>query len=145
MTSGTRSSERNALELSINTAPDEIIFGANFFARSEETAPRTKSSPEKSAPSAFSKVTSLPIKVIILPALRSEAKSLILPAGNLRSESIFIISLPTAPVAPRMPMLYVFINCLSQIVVLRHYMQSRQSCCSKRENNAAQVDFRRHI
>src|SRR6185503_8927604 len=49
---------------------------------------------------------SLPWHVITSPADRLEAKSLRLVSGNFRSSKISSVSLPTAPVAPRIATVY---------------------------------------
>ena len=68
-------------------------------------APSTMSRPSNASSDASTILHCFPPKSITLPALRAEAMGRSSPTGNLRSSRIFIISWPTAPVAPRMPTL----------------------------------------
>ena len=104
-TSGTSSSMRKALELSINTAPAARMAGAKRRAISFSAAPNTISAPEKAASVASSTVISRPAKGSFLPTLRALARQRSSPTGNCRSSSTLSISRPTAPVAPRTVML----------------------------------------
>ena len=103
ITSGTSLSRRKALELSTNTAPALTIAGANCLAISFSAAPNTRSSPSKALSEAATTSTSPPPAGSLVPALRSLAMGRSSATGNLRSSKIFIISRPTAPVAPRIP------------------------------------------
>ena len=114
-TSGTSSHIRNALELSTNTAPAFTISGANSLAIAFEAAPRTISSPSNAPTSASLTSISCPLKEIFFPTLRALASKRSSPSGKFLSSSIFIISRPTAPVAPRIPTLYVFIILLPRL------------------------------
>ena len=108
-TRGISGSIRNALELSIKVAPAATISSANCFATAFDAAPRTISKPAKAPSSASSIVSSLPLNDTFLPTLLSLAKSLRVFTGKSLSSRTFIISLPTAPLAPRIPTLYFFI------------------------------------
>ena len=104
-TSGTSGSRRKALELSTNTAPAAFISSTKRSAMSFSAAPRTMSRPLKFSAQASTTVwpsMTLPAE-FLLASRRSSA------TGKLLSASIFIISWPTAPVAPRIPTLYFFI------------------------------------
>ena len=105
-TSGTSGQSLNALELSTKTAPAALISSANAAAMLFSAAPRTMLSPLKFSAQASS--TSWPS--ISCPAERLLASSRSSPTGKLRSRKIFSISRPTAPVAPRIPTLYLSIT-----------------------------------
>ena len=109
-TSGTFGSRRKAEELSTNTAPERTIAGAKRSAMSFSAAPRTMSMPAKAASVASSTTMSCPCHDTTLPAERALASRCSSPTGNLRSARIFIISCPTAPLAPRMATRYCFIS-----------------------------------
>ena len=109
ITSGTSLSRRKALELSTNTAPALTMAGAYCLAMSFSAAPSTRSRPSKALSAAATTSTSPPLKGSFVPALRSLAMGRSSATGNLRSSRIFIISRPTAPVAPRIPTLNCFI------------------------------------
>ena len=112
-TRGTSGSILKALELSTNTAPAALIAGAKRLAMSFSAAPSTMSAPSK-AVSQASPSSAFPNGVSILPpALRSLLSSLSPPIGNLRSQSTLIICSPTAPVAPNIATLYLFMYSLS--------------------------------
>ena len=108
--SGTSSSRRNAEELSTKTAPALTMAGANCFAMSFSAAPSTMSMPLKASSQASSIMTGRPSHSTTLPALRLLASRCSSEMGKWRSARIFIISRPTAPVAPRMATLYCFIG-----------------------------------
>lgn len=114
-TRGTSGHRRNALELSINTAPDALISSTKRSAISFSAAPRMMSRPSKF--SLHASTTTWPF--ISLPAEFRLASSLSSPTGKLRSARILIISCPTAPVAPRIPTLYFFILIL--LLILQSY------------------------
>jgi hypothetical protein len=50
-----------------------------------------------------------PRNITVFPALRVLARSFSLPTGKFRSSRRFLISCPTAPVAPKMATVYSFI------------------------------------
>ena len=110
MISGTSSRSRKALELSTNTAPASRIWGANRFAISFSAAPKTRSRPWKASSFASTMGTVSPLNRMVLPALRALARGRTLPTGKSRSASIFSISWPTAPVAPRTPTFISFMD-----------------------------------
>ena len=113
ITRGTSSRRRKALELSTNTAPAFTMAGANLSAMSFSAAPSTMSMPRKASSQASSTVSFSPRKVNSLPTLLALAKRWSSATGKSRSAKIFIISWPTAPVAPRMATLHFFIFCSS--------------------------------
>ena len=105
-TRGTSGSIRKAEELSTNTAPAFTISEEKALAISFSAAPRTISIPSKAEGVASRTVTSSPQKGSFFPALLWEARGISSFTGNRYSSKTFIISLPTAPVAPNMPTLY---------------------------------------
>ena len=109
MTSGTSGSMRNALELSTNTAPALTMAGANLLAMSFSAAPSTMSMPLKASSQAISTGMSWPFQWTACPTDRADASGCSSSMGKSRSASTFIISRPTAPVAPRIATLYFFI------------------------------------
>ena len=110
MTSGTSGSMRNALELSTNTAPALTMAGANLLAMSFSAAPSTMSMPLKASSQASSTAMSCPFQGSSCPTDRSDASRCSSATGKSRSARIFIISQPTAPVAPRIATLYCFMD-----------------------------------
>ena len=101
-TSGTSGSMRKALELSTTTAPACVAKGA--YCR-EIPAPALKSAtstPANDASVSSCTTISSPLKGSVFPAERALASSVSFPTGNFRFSSVFIISIPTAPVAPTM-------------------------------------------
>src|SRR5258705_1991361 len=109
-TSGQSASMRKALELSITTAPARAGCGANSReteARGEKSA---MSRPANESGLSRRTVTSSPMNSSFWPSLRSEASGTSSLTANSRSSSTFIISRPTAPVAPAIATLYFLIS-----------------------------------
>ena len=99
-TSGTSGSMRNALELSITTAPALTAAGTRRLLISPPALKKVTSTPSKAFSSRMPTWTLRPEKGTRVPAERSEASGLSSVTVNFRSSSTFSISLPTAPVAP---------------------------------------------
>src|SRR5262245_23457871 len=99
-TSGTCGSMRQALELSMTTAPCFAAIGLDSRLTLAGVLDRTTSTPANASGRIGSTGYVLPWNVICLPALRSEARNLMPPSANLRSVSTCRITSPTAPVAP---------------------------------------------
>ena len=100
-TRGTSSSMRNALELSIMMAPCLVIVSANSL---ETLAPADVSAMSMSLKSSLClsslTVSSLPLNVYFLPALRSEPNNTSSSRGKLRCSKTRRNSCPTAPLVP---------------------------------------------
>ena len=100
ITSGTESSMRNALELSTTTQPALAASGANSFDTPPPALNRAISMPwNESFANSLTMISCLR-NLSFLPAERTEASNVRLPAGKSRFSSVLIISTPTAPVAP---------------------------------------------
>ncbi len=97
---GTSGSMRNALELSMQTAPVAAISGR----KAREIAPpaETNATSTPRAASTVSSRTSCSVSANVTrrPALRALASGTNSSTGNRRSSRMRIISRPTAPVAP---------------------------------------------
>ena len=128
ITSGTLGSMRKALELSTNTAPALTMAGAKRLAMSFSAAPSTMSIPSKALSSAGCTVSSRPCQSSFCPAERGEASSRSSSTGKLRSASIFIISRPTAPVAPRMATFIVWFLLILQSCRTGHGWHAQSRC-----------------
>ena len=100
-TNGTSSHMRNALELSIITAPYWVMVSANS---SETPAPADVNAMSTSLKSSLccNNFTSysLPLNVYFFPALREEPNKTNSSKGKLRSSRMRNNSWPTAPLAP---------------------------------------------
>src|SRR5437588_4104766 len=84
-TSGTSGSMRQALELSTTIAPARAAIGLDSRLTEAGVLERTISTPAKASGRIGSIVYVLPLKSSVLPALRSEARNLMLRKGNLGS------------------------------------------------------------
>src|SRR3546814_8750666 len=120
---------RNCEVLSMTTAPFFAALGeysADTLAPGEEN---TSSVPLKSKVARFCTFTSSAPKEISLPTERSEASAAMSSTGNARSASVFIISRPTAPVAPTTAILYPigFYLCAFRFLCLTD--QAAAACC----------------
>ncbi len=99
-TSGTVGSIRNALDLSMMTAPSLRISGAYSFACAEPAEQNAISTP-LNAPGSMRRIGSAsPLNVTVLPTERSDAKHRSSRTGNFRSSRILSVVCPAAPVAP---------------------------------------------
>src|SRR5947209_7080047 len=99
-TSGTSGSMRQALELSMTTAPALAAIGLYSRLMEAGVLDRTISTPANASGRIGSMLYDLPWKSIALPALRSEARNLIARTANWCSTRTCRIIAPTAPVAP---------------------------------------------
>src|SRR5262245_39384368 len=99
-TSGTSGSMRQALELSMTTAPARAASGDDSRLTEAGVLDSTTSTPANASARIGSTVYDLPLNVTGLPALRSEARNLMDRNGKARSRSTCRIISPTAPVAP---------------------------------------------
>src|SRR6266699_4774588 len=100
ITSGTESSMRNALELSMTAQPALAAKGANSFEMPPPALNNAMSMPwNESLPSSLIAISS-PRNLSFLPMERAEARRVKLAARKLRLSRVLIISRPTAPVAP---------------------------------------------
>src|SRR5947209_2735750 len=99
-TSGTSGSMRQALELSMTTAPARAAIGLDSRLTEAGVLDRTMSTPANASGRIGSMVYVWPLKVRGLPALRWEARNLILRRGKFCSTSTCRMISPTAPVAP---------------------------------------------
>src|SRR5437588_3031016 len=99
-TSGTSGSMRQALELSITIAPARAAIGLDPRLTDAGVDDSTMSTPANASGRIGSTVYDLPLNWIDLPALRSEARNLIVRRLNARSMSTCRMLSPTAPVAP---------------------------------------------
>ena len=134
ITSGTSGSMRKALELSTNTAPAFTMAGAKRLAMSFSAAPSTMSMPRNASSQAGFTVRSCPCHWIFCPAERWDASRCSSSTGKFRSARIFIISRPTAPVAPRMATLYFFMvrsSFISQSCHTAPEWRRRSPCCPR--------------
>src|SRR6266545_6331430 len=100
ITSGTESSMRNALELSMTTQPARAARGANSFEMLPPALNNARSMPLNDSFVSSSTAISLRRNLSVLPIERAEASRVNRPMGKLRFSSVLIISRPTAPVAP---------------------------------------------
>ncbi len=94
---------RNAEELSITTAPAATAAGASARAASAPAENSTSSRPAKPSMVASSMRTGSPRNLTLRPAERPDANSLSEETGKPRFSRQASISVPTAPVAPTMP------------------------------------------
>ena len=100
-TSGTSSSMRKALELSIITAPYLVMSAANSFDVPAPAEVKAMSTPLKSSLCCKSLTSySLPRNVYLLPALRDEPNNSRSSTGKSLSASTRRNSCPTAPLTP---------------------------------------------
>ena len=105
-TSGTSSSMRNALELSIMTAPAAVTASRSSFDTPAPQLNSAMSTPSNDSGHISCTVSSpagtcpQPANGNFLPAERADASARTSLAGKSRSCSTFRNSLPTAPVAP---------------------------------------------
>src|SRR5690606_8508504 len=107
-TSGTSGAMRNALVLSMTTAPALTASGASALLTEPPALKKATSTPRNaSASAACTSISSLPTRTR-RPALRGEASSRSSPTGKRRSWRSLISSLPTAPVAPTIATLSAF-------------------------------------
>ena len=111
ITSGTSFSILKADELSIITPPRFTISGANFWLVLPPAEAITISKLSKISGTASSTVYSLPLNVIFEPALLALERNLMLSNSTFNSSVIFVISLPTTPVAPKIAILGFLIFC----------------------------------
>src|SRR6266540_4384760 len=100
ITSGTESSMRNALELSMTTQPARAARGANSFEMLPPALNNARSMPLNDSFVSSATAISSRRNLSVLPTERAEASRDNRPAGKLRFSSVLIISTPTAPVAP---------------------------------------------
>src|SRR5208282_4193942 len=103
-TSGTASSMRKALELSTTTQPALTARGANCLEMPAPALKRAMSTPWNEAAVNSRTARGRPRKGVSLPAERAEASNVNWLEGNFLRSSVWIISAPTAPVAPTMAM-----------------------------------------
>jgi len=99
-TSGTSGSMRQALELSMTTAPASAKRGARTFDVAPPAENRAMSMPVRSAAAASSTRMSRPRHGNVVPAERAEARKRTSESGKSRSSSRRRITVPTWPVAP---------------------------------------------
>src|SRR5207244_9084662 len=99
-TSGTSGSMRQALLLSMTMAPAFAAIGLVSRLTDAGVLDRTISTPANASGRIASTAYDLPLKVIGLPTLRSEARNLMARKGNACSSSTCRMTSPTAPVAP---------------------------------------------
>src|SRR5579871_6371517 len=99
-TSGTSGSMRQALLLSMTIAPAFAAIGLVSRLTVAGVLDRTTSTPANASGRIASTGYDLPLKVIDLPALRSEARNLMARKGKACSSSTCRMTSPTAPVAP---------------------------------------------
>src|SRR5699024_11928946 len=99
-TSGTFSSIRYALVLSITTAPCSTAFGTSFLETEPPAEKKAISIFEKLSGVASSTVTSSFLNDIFFPADRFEDNSFKVAIGKFFSSKILKMVCPTAPVAP---------------------------------------------
>src|SRR5258705_6966461 len=100
MTSGTVSSIRNALELSITTQPAFAATGANSLEMEAPALNNPMSIPANASFVSSRTAISWPWNLSFLPSEREDASKVSLPTGKFLFSSVLIISMPTAPVAP---------------------------------------------
>src|SRR5258705_12147751 len=98
ITSGTESSMRNALELSITTQPALAAMGANSFEMLPPALNNAMSIPENESLLSSLTMTSVPRNLSFLPTERTEAKRVNLLTERFLLSNVLIISMPTAPV-----------------------------------------------
>jgi len=101
-TSGTSGSMRQALELSITTAPDFAAIGPNSRDTLAPALKSAMSTPSNDLGPSSSIVISPPFHGSLLPALRLLASATRRETGKSRCSRVLSISRPTAPVAPAM-------------------------------------------
>ena len=99
-TSGTFSSSRHVLDLSIAMPPRRATSGARSFESAPVAAKNAKSTPSNASGRASATATSRPAKRTDVPADRPLASARSSPTGNWRSASSWSTTSPTAPVAP---------------------------------------------
>src|SRR5690606_1746680 len=99
-------SMRKALELSTTTAPALTAAGANSLLREPPAENSAMSTPSKLFSVNSSTLSVSPLKVIVLPTEREEARSFRDLTGKFLFSRVLIISTPTAPVAPAIATLY---------------------------------------
>src|SRR5262245_2680551 len=99
-TSGTSGSMRQALELSMTTAPALAATGLYSRLTWAGVLESTISTPANASARIGSTVYDLPLKETALPLLRSEARNLMPRKEKARSSSTCRMISPTAPVAP---------------------------------------------
>src|SRR2546422_432779 len=91
---------RNALDLSMTTAPAWTSMGAYAFDWTEPAEQKAICTPLKAPGSIFWTRTGSPRNGTVLPTERSDATTRSSRTGNLRSSSILSVAWPAAPVAP---------------------------------------------
>ena len=94
-TSGTSGSLRQALELSITTAPAAATLGANSLDDEPPLLNSARSRPLKSAVAVSSTTMSRPLNGSVVPAERDDAKKRTSSRGKLRSSSRARMTPPT--------------------------------------------------
>src|SRR5262249_17418762 len=99
-TKGTCGSMRQALELSMTMAPTLAAMGLVSRLTEAGVLDRTIWTPVKASGRIGSTGDFFPLNSMVFPALRSEAKNLMLRRGKLCSPSTCRMISPTAPVAP---------------------------------------------
>ena len=99
-TSGTSGSIRQALEVSIQTAPAPAADGQNSRDPLPPEAKKAISTPSKESCLSSSTITGLPLNSRTAPTLFPLARQVISPTGNSRSARPSSICSPTIPVAP---------------------------------------------
>ena len=109
-TRGTSGSMRKAWLLSTTTAPAFTASGSSFLAMASSAAPSTKSQPSNASGRASWMVTVAPRNSTVLPALRALASRRNSPTGISCSSRHWSICVPTAPVAPKMAIVYCFMS-----------------------------------
>ena len=118
-TKGTSASIRNALELSIITAPYFVIVSANSLDVPAPAEVKAMSTPLKSSLccSSFTSI-SFPRNVYLRPALREEPNSNSSSIGKFLSSSTRRNSWPTAPLAPTMAT-FIFFTFIMMLIIGR--------------------------
>src|SRR2546427_769719 len=91
---------RNALDLSMTTAPAWTSMGAYAFDWTEPAEQKAICTPLKAPGSIFWTRTGSPRNGTVLPTERSDANTRSSRTGNLRSSRILSVAWPAAPVAP---------------------------------------------
>ncbi|MFT3772112.1 MAG: hypothetical protein QM820_42445 [Minicystis sp.] len=112
-TSGTSGSMRQALELSITTAPRAAAAGPSSREADAPALKRAMSMPLKASGSARCTSISPPRKGSFCPADRAEASATTRFAGKCLASSVRSISRPTTPVAPTTATTFVMVRFLA--------------------------------
>src|SRR5262249_4818666 len=99
-TRGTSGSMRHALELSMTIAPTCAAIGLVSRLTDAGVLDKTISTPANASARIGSIGYDFPLNVIVLPALRWEARNLMVRSGSRCSSTTCRMTSPTAPVAP---------------------------------------------